>query len=262
MGDGDGAPLPQDGEVDLVVEEAAVAGPVVAAALVAEVLPVTGNKNSEPRWIKKYLKSEDVQKISELVQNIEGKTRAEIVPMIVLRSSAIGHVPLMLTLLLILIFLPLEFYYFQWSFNERTHLWLSLSAVLAFGFSLLLSRCLWIQRVLTANADEAMQVWHRAELEFYRQKISTTQSRAGVLLFVSVMERKAVLLTDELVHKKLSNEVWSPILKEFSADLRKSQWILGFSKALERCGELLSEKFPSESQQARNELANFLRIKE
>lgn len=229
---------------------------------VGEDRPVTGKQNSNPRWIKKYLTSQDIQKISDLVQNVESKTRAEIVPMIVLRSSAIGHVPLMLTLLLVLIFLPLEFYYFQWSLNYETNLWLSFSAVVAFGVSLLLSRCLWVQRMLTPNADEAMQVWHRAELEFYRQKMTATQSRGGVLLFVSIMERKAVLLTDESVHKVLSNELWSPVLKEFSAKLRQGRWMDGFSNALERCGELLSEKFPSGGQQARNELANFLRIKE
>ncbi len=233
--------------------------------LAVEDLPVDGNnktQNSEPQWLKKYLTPEDIQKISDLVHKVERKTRAEIVPMIVLRSSAIGHVPLLLTLIMLLVFVPLEFYYFEWSMNYQSNLWLSLSAVIAFGLSILLSRSLWIQRILTPNADEMAQVWHRAELEFYRQKMTGTESRAGVFLFVSIMERKAVLLTDEMVHKTLANELWEPIVKEFSADLHRGQWMNGFSKALERCGELLSEKFPSDGKQARNELANFLRIKE
>ncbi len=227
--------------------------------------PVIGNTSSKtdvPKWVQKYLNQEDAQKISDLVQSIETKTRAEIVPMIVLRSSVVGHVQLLLTLILLLIFIPLEFYYFNWSSVYVFDLWLGLSALAAYGLSLALSGNLWLQRVLTPNADESTQVWNRAELEFYRQQMSHTKSRAGVFLFVSIMERKAVLLTDETINKVLPNEVWSPLLKEFSLSLHKGEWAKGFSAALERCGELLAEKFPSQGHQGSNELANFLRIKE
>lgn len=238
------------------------AGPGVAVASAEEDHPVTGRPITESRWIKKYVNAEEIQKIGELVQEVEKKTKAEIVPMIVLRSSTVGHVPLMLTLILLLIFLPLEFHFLNWASTFEFNLWLSSAAIVAFVFSLWLSRSLVMQRWMTPNADEAFHVWQRAELEFHRQKMNQTQSRAGILLFVSIMERKAVLLTDEAVHKLLPNEIWSPLLKEFSTLLRQGKWMEGFSKALQRCGELLTEKFPSEGEAPRNELANSLRIKE
>lgn len=252
---------------------AEAAGLAEVVVSVVEDHPVTGNTenvNSKdtkashnphtPKWINKYLSNQSIRSISQLVQEIESKTAAEIVPMIVLRSSVISHVPIILTLLFLLIFIPLEMYYLNWS--DFLNLGLGISALLAYVISLYLSRIAWFQRVFTANSDESLQVWNRAEIEFYRQKINQTENRAGVLLFVSIMERKAVLLTDESVHRVLPDNVWSEILREFSTNLRNSAWEDGFVVALKRCGELLSEKFPSKGAKARNELANFLRIKE
>ena len=223
---------------------------------------MAGKEVKIPQWAQRYLTEKSIKTISDSVHKVEAVTRAEIVPMIVSRSSAISHVPVILTLLLLLIFIPLEFYYLNWSDIRVANFWLGLSAVAAFFISLFLSRFMWVQRIFTADVDESMQVWNRAELEFYRQKIDHTQARTGILLFVSVMERKAVLLTDQAICELIPQETWSKILKDFSDRLHENDWEKGFITAIQRCGELLTEKFPSQGAQARNELANFLIIKE
>ena len=51
---------------------------------------------NRPKWIRSRLSSEDLKSIEEAVGKMEQKTSGEIVPMIVRRSSTVGHIPLTL----------------------------------------------------------------------------------------------------------------------------------------------------------------------
>jgi len=224
---------------------------------------VTGDSNTQtqrPGWIASYLTTVEIEQISQTVHKVEAQVQAEIIPMIVMRSSAVGHVTPLIMLNLMLVFIPLEFYYFQWSLDFN--LWLGFSVLGAYLLARWASCKLWVQRIFTSDADETAQVWRRAELEFYRQKTHHTKDRNGILLFVSIMERKAVLLADETIAREFPADTWAPIVQEFSLSLKAGHWGEGFQKTLERCRELLAEKFPSRNGQPRNELANFLRITE
>ena len=60
-------------------------------------------------WVRKYLKSEDIARIETCVAEAEKLTSGEIVPMIVRRSSSIGHVaPMLLMMFLLLFFVMIE----------------------------------------------------------------------------------------------------------------------------------------------------------
>lgn len=215
-----------------------------------------------PKWFKGKMTESQISSLSQLVEKIESQSSAEIVPMIVRSSSARGHIPLTLTLLFSLLFVTLEYSFFDLSSRFEMNLWLGLSTVLFYFLSLALSHNFWIQRVFIPNEDEEFQVWQRAELEFYRQKVHATGQRMGVLIFVSVMERKAVVLADEGIAKVLPAETWKVLVERLSGDFKKGDWEKAFRTALESCGELLIKNFPSSGEKPRNQLANSLVIKE
>lgn len=77
---------------------AAVAAEVGLAAAADSVEEVPVEVGNFPSWARSVLKPEDLPKISEAVRRAEMKTTGEIVPVIVHRSSVVGHVPLMFTL--------------------------------------------------------------------------------------------------------------------------------------------------------------------
>ncbi|MBL7670684.1 MAG: TPM domain-containing protein [Bdellovibrionaceae bacterium] len=239
---------------------AAAVGPVVVADLAVEELQVTGEGlRTENCWIKKYLTEDEVRRLSEVVRRAEQRTSGEIVPVIVDRSTGIGHVSLMLTLFSSLAFflleIPIQTYFFS-------PLWLSLSPLMVFvfwGISLILARKPFWQRILTHPREQSQQVWNRAELEFSRNKIGRTSEGTGILIFVSVMERKAVILADTGISKHYHPEVWQSLVKEFSASLKAGRWYQGFEKAILEAGKILEEKLPIESHDT-NELQNSLRI--
>lgn len=247
---------------------AAEAGPAAVADLVVEELPVAGDQ-SIPTWLKSHATKEDLNQIQKLVSQLESESSGEVVPMIVRRSSAVSHVPIVLFLFLLLVFALGEYslihiqVFIDASLSKWS--WLLLNSVFIIGayfFCHRLAAWPFLQRWLTNDQDEVAQVWQRAELEFYREKMQNTLGRSGILIFISVMERRAVILADEGISAKIKPEMWQEIVTEMSLQLKKGEWVKAFDVSLLRCGELLKKHFPESVNSKSNELANFLRIKE
>lgn len=212
-------------------------------------------------WIEKYLSQNEKQQIEKAIEVLETQTEAEIVPVIVRRSSAIGHVPLSLTMLLVILTLMLEY---PWKDLLWYQPWIYLWPVIIVGyfiFSTYLARLKWIQKVFVPERDEVDQVHQRAHLEFYANKIYRTESGTGVLLFVSVMERKAVILADQTLAKKLPADIWDQPLQNFMQRLGQGLWGEAFVKAIEDCGTPLKTHFPITKPSAQ-ELKNSLIVKD
>jgi putative membrane protein len=131
---------------------------------------------------------------------------------------------------------------------------------LFFGLGLLLAKLHWVQRVFVPNQDEIEQVEDRAEREFFLNRVHLTEGKTGILIFVSVMERRAVILADAAINEKVGPEEWDSILHDLTARLKEGSWDLAFKEAIARCGAVLAKHFPAEKQNP-NEITNHLIIK-
>src|ERR1700692_4995167 len=87
------------------------------------------------RWVRKYLQQNDIQQISEAVRKAKLQTSGDIVPMVVRRSSPVGHVPVILALVFALIFVSsshlfpqLAAFYGHWAIELGTFLFLLMAA--------------------------------------------------------------------------------------------------------------------------------------
>jgi putative membrane protein len=221
------------------------------------------------RWISKYLSEKDLQEISETVREAEVGAGGDIVPMVVRRSSAVRHVPVILGLTFALLFVALEvlgldgwylshvlpIFYWHWGFQV--------------GFLVFLVAAAWglshlhpVQRMLTSDVDEVEQVEKRAQLEFFLHRLNNTKKHTAVLIFVSVMERRAVILADEGIAKKLPPETWGNLLNPMSKSLKKGDWKAGFQEAIRQTGALLKTHLPTGPSENANELSNNMIVKE
>ena len=230
---------------------------MVAVALAAAAPREVGRMKN----ISKYLSDQEIQQISEAVKKAESHTSGEIVPVIVKRSSAIGHIPLVLTFILLLLTLFAEF---PWMNSPALRPWLFMWPLIGIFYYILshfIARAFWIQRILTANVDEEMQVTRRAQLEFFLNGVKGTKESTGILIFISVMERRAVILADEGIAKKIGPEVWTTQVEKLTQKLRHGEWNKAFLEAIEDCGKLLSTHFPASAHET-NQLSNQLVIKE
>jgi putative membrane protein len=212
-------------------------------------------------WINKYLSQDEIKKIEEAISRVEETTTGEIVPVIVRKSSSVGHIPLTLTLLFTLLIAIAELPFSDWLWvSPWIWLWPVLLVIIYF-ISAFVAKGPWIQKVFVPEKDEVDQVHSRAQLEFYRNRIHGTDSGTGILIFVSVMEKKAVILADEGISKKLPPETWDQVLNQFRSALGQGNWSQGFVQAIENCGDHLKTHFPIVTAK-QNQLKNHLVVKE
>lgn len=215
------------------------------------------------KWLRSRLSPEEGKAIEEAIKKAEQKTSGEIVPLIVRRSSTIGHVPLCLLLLLTNMSLILEGgiqFYTQSPLLLSSPLFMLGALVTLLLLTRILSPLEWVQRILTPRQDQALQVNQRAEIEFFEAHMGETQAATGILLMLSLMEHRAVVLADKAINDKLPPDTWHQVIGEMTYGIKSQNISQGMIAGIHRCGELLAQHFPLPPNDT-NELSNQLIIK-
>lgn len=214
-----------------------------------------------PDWLQPYVSETDLDRIQSMVHAFEKRCALEVVPMIVRRSSPIGHVPVVITLVLCLLTTLLI-----WDLQEQLP-WgmeipfLLVGYVLSFLLSIPLARIETLQRWLTPDFDEEISVERRAWAEFSSMKISRQSRGAGVLVMISLMEHRVIWAPDESVQHVLPKEIWPELAGRMAKGLKAKDWVGAFESSLEHLALTAQRVLPSAANQA-DELGNALQIRE
>ena len=212
-------------------------------------------------WLKKYLTNEGLKKIEQSIISAEKKTSGEIVPMIVRRSSTIGHVPIMLFTIFLLLFYVSGVYDFSHDFFSESWLITLAWSVLSIFISLLLSKSPKIQRMFVNSIDRDSQSRSRALNEFYQAGLDKTEASTGILLFISLDDHEAVVLADKSISDQLPPETWKEVVQLLLKGAKHKDLAEGFCLAINKCAEILEKNFPILPDDV-DELPNQLIIKE
>jgi putative membrane protein len=143
------------------------------------------------------------RELAAAVQKIEKGSAAEVVVTIVPRSAAHGDVTLGAALAAVLLFQLLAAALFP--SVGALHVALD-SAALALVVGFLVRALPPLERLLLPGRVAARRVEVAAESAFCRQGIFRTRDHVGLLLFVSLLERRAVLLLDDGLSRALPAE--------------------------------------------------------
>ncbi len=200
---------------------------------------------------RRLLSPEEQERVIECVKEVERNTSGEIVPMVVRASY---HYPLAGVLGALLAALGLAILAGAWVTIRRGwgetytvyDLWV-FPAVFAAGFLILLEvlrRAPALKRVFIAPEEMEEEVAEAALTSFYRRGLDKTRDRTGVLIFVSVYERRVQVLADSGIHAKVNPAVWEEIVGIVSVGIREGRQAEALCRAVRRCGELLCEHFP------------------
>lgn len=211
-----------------------------------------------PKWLCHLVDKNGLEKIRSSVVQAEGKTSAELVPMIVRSSIMTGHVSwivFLMTLLLSWILIP-------YLVHLAPHwVWDIAAVALAAALAVALSRLDFVRRWLTSAADEALAAERRAVLEFHLSDIKNTEGKTGVLIFVSLLERKVVILADHAISSQFPPETWQNAVTGLVAKIKSGRFSDGMSETITEIGRLLEARLPLRPGD-RNELADHLIVKE
>ena len=117
-------------------------------------------------------------------------------------------------------------------------------AVLKFTAVLLILRYMPLRLALTPGATKTRRVRRRAIAMFKAAAERRTVGRTGVLIYLSMGERRAEIVADEAITKVTTAETWGEAMAALLEDVKAGRPGDGIAAAVEQVGLVLAEHFP------------------
>jgi putative membrane protein len=210
----------------------------------------------------RFFSEADLEAIRATVREAEARTSGEIVPYVVDRSdeytSAAWKGAALGALLAPLIALAI----YRWSnvWGIPLEYWIALPGPLGGAAAYLLAAFLPpLRRWLTGEHVLEARVRRRAATAFVDQEVFHTENRTGILLFVSLFERRVVLLADSGIHQKVEEGQWESITRRLASEIRHDRPGPALVAAIRACGDVLARHHVEIRPGDRNELSDELR---
>ena len=121
---------------------------------------------------------------------------------------------------------------------------LMILAVLKFTVVLLILRYRPLRLMLTPSATKERRVRRRAISIFKAGTEWRTVGRTGVLIYLSLAERRAEIVADEAITKVTTPETWGEAMAALLVEVKAGRPGDGIVAAIERVGVVLAEHFP------------------
>ena len=103
----------------------------------------------------------------------------------------------------------------------------------------------------------AEEVFQRALETFYKHNVSMTKDRTGIMIFISLLERKVEVLADCGINEKVENNYWNQIVTNLVSKIKEGSIAIGLCEAILDCGKSLESSFPIKDNDV-NEISNDL----
>lgn len=217
--------------------------------LVAVVHQGVGKMAKNKTLAEKFLTPAEQQQVTDTVQAMERSTSGEIVPMIVSRShdypmaAVTCSVSLALPLALLLThFLGARF----WLGSDNMWLFLGIFTGLYMVFYPLVMRSDRLKCFFLNREQVAREVENGALAAFYSEQLHKTKDANGILIYISVMERRVWILRDSGINAVIEPGAWDSVVDELTAGIRAGQGAEAICGAVRRVGGILAGCFPYE----------------
>jgi putative membrane protein len=192
-------------------------------------------------WARAFFEDATKTKAADEVKAIEARTAAEVVVSVRRTSGHYRHTDylvgfgLALVTLLAMLFLPPEF--------DLEIFPVGLVISFALG-AVLTPRLPGLRRRLTSRKLQEESVRTAARAAFVELGVSRTTGRTGVLVFVSLFERRAEVVADTGVDTAAMGEEWTQALAKLSAAVASSESPEPFFEALRLLAPPLEQVLP------------------
>jgi putative membrane protein len=218
----------------------------------------------------KLMSEEDRKAISAAVAEAEKKTAGEIVPVIATTSDRYERAEDLVALVTALAAVASTWTQFQRlkpsaDWNGDPELAIHLPYVLAifvggWALGLLLARLLpGLKRLAVSRKSRTARVLIAAHHAFDTLHVRGTKGATGVVIYVSLFERRVCVWADRSVSEKIPDAEWKEACEVLTRSLGEGKAKDGFVEAIRRIGEVLAKHFPVQPDD-KNELPNELRI--
>jgi len=205
------------------------------------------------------LSEADHAKVSGAIAAAEAQTNGEIVAVATELSDSYHDVALhwaVIVLIAVLAWAAAFPSWLQWWFDAVMGGWrpeatlrelltfLMVLAVLKFTAVLLILKYMPLRLALTPGATKHRRVRRRAVTVFKAAAERRTVGRTGILIYLSMGERRAEIVADEAILKVTDAHVWGGAMEALLAEVRAGRPAEGIVAAIAQVGEVLHEHFP------------------
>lgn len=131
----------------------------------------------------------------------------------------------------------------DWTVREVFGLALFVASIKFAGMALILQ---WgpLRRALTPRALVAARVRARAAAAFRLAAQGRTRASTGILIYLSIEERRAEILADAAIAAKVAPAVWGDAMHAMLAEIRAGRIAAGLAAAVDQVGLVLAEHLP------------------
>jgi putative membrane protein len=243
-------------------EEAAF--PVAVAGSVAVGLPAVGrvvvDRDSMRDLIERFISKADQHKIESCVREAESRTRGEIVVMVVPGSY---HYPMANLLgaasfsLPVAIALTPEVGGLFWAGPWNLWAFLAVLIPLILIFHQVVKRVHLLKRWFISGKEMEDEVREAAYIQFFRKGLYRTVEETGVLIYISVFERRVWVLGDRGINAVIPEAQWQRAVATIVQAIQERRQAEGICQAVREVGKILRDKFPIKSSD-QDELQNLI----
>ena len=199
-----------------------------------------------------FFSEADRVKIREAVATVERQTAGEVAVMVVdesdryLEAVTLGALFLAAGIALVVAL----------AIHQVT-IWLYLPLVFATYFP---ARCLVfkfprLKLAFIGGRRFAEAVRDRAVRAFFEKRLHKTRHETGILIFISLFERRVWILGDRGINAKIPPDWWEKCALELAAGIREGRSRESLCTVIEKCGAELKKHFPRPGDDS-NELPN------
>lgn len=203
----------------------------------------------------KVLDKAQLEELQGRVGQIESVADIELVLVIAKRSVSVGHMNVFVSAL-ILMMVSVAMYVFDPFLIQIHSQYHVLFIILSVFLGYLLSQVDGVQRILTSDKDEIEAVGLMAELEYFRLKVGKTPHQNGILLYISVMERRAVILAGQKISMAMGQDQLQTLVTELTQNIAQKGFMKALHKILDRIRECMTERFPLSGPKFKNDLSD------
>lgn len=218
------------------------------------------------------LKQDDLKKISSAVKEAESKTSGEIATAIIKESYNYAIYELLFAVIVGFIYFVVMMFFVGsieswlqslfWDYHiGHLLIFYGFSTFLIIAIFYFLGNISTIDRLIVSKKNMQQKVKERALRHFMESGVYNTKDRTGILIFISILEKRVELLADSGINEKIPPEKWQSIVDNIIEGIKKKNVTSHLIESINECGELLAQHFPIQPDDI-NELSDEIDILE
>jgi putative membrane protein len=209
---------------------------------------------------QEFFSEEEKRTVSDAVHSAEIRTSGEIVPMVVSQSHSYPLAEIRggcLVALPAALLLTSPVAGTIWL--EPTNMWIFLGLFLpiCWGTMLLIRFFPSLKRLMLFNEEMEAEVQETAFASFFTERLHKTRDANGILIFISLLERRAWIIADSGISSRIPQERWQDAIVHVTRGIREKNQCQALCRAIEMIGAILEKEFPIRKDD-RNELHNLI----